>query len=411
MESIMNTNTLILRTSHLIDSKSMLFCLTRYMNEKHNLNIPLKQSYLNSLEIDNIDDYLDSVIFNKVNLDEKIKDEYTSFLKSNHLYNTIKPRLLYSYNIYYLIKLLLSNNIPISLIIIYDTLDKFILENQNMISDNNSVINKFIKLTGVDNYQNCNIEDIDSLFKKAEAELIKTEKKGIVFITASNKVISLDGQSNENNNISYNYEQFFKSVINEINIQDKEEITNNYLSNFILILASLSKEFIYKFNKIEEFALQSLWFNDLKLINKTVLTSKIVKGFQRGSKSLGVPTANLEITETIKNNLSELVNGVYYGHISFNTNSQNNPNISLQLPLKCVLSIGYNPYFDNLEKTVEVFIINFEGGDFYDDNVTLEIYSYLRSESAFENFSELVTAIAYDIGTADRLLDEYSNKN
>ncbi len=64
---------------------------------------------------------------------------------------------------------------------------------------------------------------------------------------------------------------------------------------------------------------------------------------------------------------------------------------------KSVLSIGYNPYFDNSCKTLEVFLIDYEGEDFYDSECLLTIEGFVRNEAAFENFSELVTAINYDI--------------
>ena len=69
-----------------------------------------------------------------------------------------------------------------------------------------------------------------------------------------------------------------------------------------------------------------------------------------------------------------------------------------------VLSIGFNPYFDNQIKTIEVFLIDYEGEDFYDQEVELIIEGFVRTEASFENFSELVTAITYDIIVSDGLL-------
>jgi FAD synthase len=105
-----------------------------------------------------------------------------------------------------------------------------------------------------------------------------------------------------------------------------------------------------------------------------------------------------------------LVNGVYYGDFYFITNTVTSANILKKY--KGVLSIGYNPYFDNDFKTIEVFLIDYEGDDFYGEDVMVTIKGYIRPESAFENFCELVTAITYDIIIANKILskDEDANK-
>ncbi len=108
---------------------------------------------------------------------------------------------------------------------------------------------------------------------------------------------------------------------------------------------------------------------------------------------MGVPTANIEILskeDDNKNILKSLLNGVYFGKYQF-INSKD------EAIYKSVLSIGYNPYFDNSFKTLEIFLIDYEGEDFYDSECQVSIEGFVRNESAFENFSELVTAINYDI--------------
>jgi FAD synthase len=147
-----------------------------------------------------------------------------------------------------------------------------------------------------------------------------------------------------------------------------------------------------------------LWGNNLPVENVTI-TSKVVNGFKRGSKMLGVPTANLEINNENKDKVNQLINGVYYGHMSFNTNVKDIKGIDINKTYKAVLSVGYNPHFDNKEKTIEVFLIDYNGDDFYDEIATLKIEGYIRSEAQFEDFSELVTSISYDIAIADEVLN------
>ena len=47
----------------------------------------------------------------------------------------------------------------------------------------------------------------------------------------------------------------------------------------------------------------------------------------------------------------------------------------------CALSVGWNPTYDNPTKTVEVYILhNFEN-DFYGEDLTVELRSFLRAEA------------------------------
>jgi len=80
-----------------------------------------------------------------------------------------------------------------------------------------------------------------------------------------------------------------------------------------------------------------------------------------------------------------------------------NSEIDLEKEYKCVLSIGWNPYYDNSFKTIEVFIIDYEGENFYNEELEISINSFIRTEANFENFGELVTAIAYDIIQANNM--------
>lgn len=61
------------------------------------------------------------------------------------------------------------------------------------------------------------------------------------------------------------------------------------------------------------------------------LQGEVVKGFGRGSKELGVPTANLPV-ETLGAELDGLNPGVYYGWAS----------VDGEVPCKMVMSIGWS---------------------------------------------------------------------
>lgn len=110
------------------------------------------------------------------------------------------------------------------------------------------------------------------------------------------------------------------------------------------------------------------------------------------------------MTTKNKGKVSEMLSGIYVGYCKFETNKQSNLLINMNKSYKGVMSIGWNPYFDNAVKTIEVFIIDYEGDNFYDEELEISISSFIRTEANFENFGELVTAITYDILQADKIL-------
>jgi riboflavin kinase len=74
-------------------------------------------------------------------------------------------------------------------------------------------------------------------------------------------------------------------------------------------------------------------------------SGEVVKGFGRGSKQLGIPTANYP--ESIVEKLpEEFDQGVYYGWAQV----ENGP------VYKMVMSIGKNPYYNNEKKTMVWFV-------------------------------------------------------
>lgn len=105
------------------------------------------------------------------------------------------------------------------------------------------------------------------------------------------------------------------------------------------------------------------WKNQLNF-DPLLISGKIVNGFNRGSKQLGVPTANIDMTTENQSIAKQLVPGVYSAIGTFK-----DPKLEFLRggkKYKCALSIGWNPVFDNSEKTIEVFLINdFGQNDFY----------------------------------------------
>lgn len=123
-------------------------------------------------------------------------------------------------------------------------------------------------------------------------------------------------------------------------------------------------------------------------------SGKIVKGFGRGSKQLGIPTANfpVEVVEALPSNLST---GVYYGWA----------NVDGGPVYKMVMSIGWNPFYNNIKKSMETHILHTFQNDLYGCLLRVCILGYIRPEQDFNSIGDLISAIKSDIETADKALD------
>lgn len=124
------------------------------------------------------------------------------------------------------------------------------------------------------------------------------------------------------------------------------------------------------------------------------LKGRVVKGFGRGSKQLGIPTANFP-AEVVDRLPKELECGVYYGWAAVDDGPVH----------KMVLSVGWNPYYKNERKSMETHIMHQFDSDFYGCILRIAILGYLRPERNFTSIDELVAAIKRDIAEADAALN------
>jgi len=149
------------------------------------------------------------------------------------------------------------------------------------------------------------------------------------------------------------------------------------------------------------------WTNVSKLKEPIELTSNIVHGFGRGGKKLGIPTANLDMTPEIEEKLVNLVSGVYYGWAEFRPTSaadNDKEDLDYNRKLPMVMSIGFNPYFNNKYKTAEAHIMEKFSADFYDHTLSVKILGFIRNEADFTKFSHLIEAIHNDVQVAKDIL-------
>ncbi|USP79622.1 Riboflavin kinase [Curvularia clavata] len=173
------------------------------------------------------------------------------------------------------------------------------------------------------------------------------------------------------------------------------------------------------------------------------LRGPVIKGFGRGSKELGIPTANIPLSGLSIGGHEDLDSGIYYGWCSLDpstipsstsdttpssanssapatpsstsSTSSNHSVLDLSYPTSAlpsqgtiyptVLSIGYNPYYKNTHRSIEIHILhNFER-DFYGATLSLMILGFIRPEYDYVSKEALVEDIKEDIRVAKRSLE------
>ena len=137
----------------------------------------------------------------------------------------------------------------------------------------------------------------------------------------------------------------------------------------------------------------SLYINAIKSEPPSLLTATIVHGFKRGSKELGIPTANLDMDE-LGEEFQTFKLGIYYGWAKMNNGDIH----------RCVVSVGWNPYYKNEKITIEAHLLtNLE--DFYGEKLSVLICGYLRDECNFTSLEDLISCINEDIRRCNVNLD------
>lgn len=139
------------------------------------------------------------------------------------------------------------------------------------------------------------------------------------------------------------------------------------------------------------------------------MVGNVVPGFGRGSKDLGIPTANLD-TESLQSSVpfQDLETGIYWGYGTIQNQTY-----------KTAISIGYNPTYGNKKKTIEPHFIAPSSDprrhrsktnetlleDFYNSTCRIVILGYLRPELPFEGLDKLIEAIKQDICSTEKLAE------
>ncbi|KAL1890531.1 riboflavin kinase [Sporothrix stenoceras] len=156
----------------------------------------------------------------------------------------------------------------------------------------------------------------------------------------------------------------------------------------------------------------------------------VISGFGRGSKELGIPTANLPVDAEATPWIADCVSGVYFGWAVLEAarpgeaaaaeakgviggvtsklgddedeSKKRTTAVSGLYPM--VMSIGYNPFYQNTTRTAEVHILYPFAHDFYGAHLRLAILGYIRPEKNYDSLEALVEDIQFDCVVAKQSL-------
>ena len=120
----------------------------------------------------------------------------------------------------------------------------------------------------------------------------------------------------------------------------------------------------------------------------------VVRGERRG-RELGYPTANVQTPPFT----AIPADGVYAGHLV----TRDPGTGASQERLPAAISVGTNPTFQGSRRTVEAFVLDWEG-DLYGEHVGVEFVQRLRPMTAFADVEGLLAAMARDVTDTRQIL-------
>lgn len=143
---------------------------------------------------------------------------------------------------------------------------------------------------------------------------------------------------------------------------------------------------------------QALAQGDMKKVTKLLgrpfdIRGQVAHGDERG-RSLGFPTANI----TVSSEKALPADGVYVTRAHFS-----------DYVYPSVTNIGKRPTFGQGERTIEVFLLNFQG-ELYGQELRIEVLERLRSEKRFSDPEELKAQISRDVEQTRAILGKVKNE-
>ncbi|KAK5661947.1 hypothetical protein OQA88_10057 [Cercophora sp. LCS_1] len=137
------------------------------------------------------------------------------------------------------------------------------------------------------------------------------------------------------------------------------------------------------------------------------MAGTVISGFGRGSKELGIPTANLPVDSAQTPWIDDIPSGVYFGWASLALDKTHPQFVAGReyAVFPMVMSIGYNPFYKNTVRSAEVHVLsNFEA-DFYGVEMRLLILGFIREEKDYEGLEALIKDIEFDCEVAKKSLE------
>lgn len=120
-------------------------------------------------------------------------------------------------------------------------------------------------------------------------------------------------------------------------------------------------------------------------------TSKVIHGRAHG-RTIGYPTANLEVTDAVSQVLNK--EGVYAVKVKIKAEEY-----------RGALFYGNRTLFKEEKKVCEVLLIDFTG-DLYGEEVLVEVIKYLRPVETVKDEEELKRLIEQDIASTNQLFNQ-----
>lgn len=108
--------------------------------------------------------------------------------------------------------------------------------------------------------------------------------------------------------------------------------------------------------------------------------------------------------------ISDAKSGVYFGWASLelphdHPNAASTPQQQQFAIFPMVMSIGYNPFYNNTVRSAEVHVLDSFGADFYGVEMRLLILGYIRDEQSYDGVEALIEDIKMDCEVAKKSLD------
>ncbi|KAF7322309.1 Riboflavin kinase [Mycena chlorophos] len=145
------------------------------------------------------------------------------------------------------------------------------------------------------------------------------------------------------------------------------------------------------------------------------MEGKVIHGYGRGSKELGIPTANLPVDTNLTPWIADIASGVYFGWASLRLSelSLSSPPTSLDTAshsgfslYPMVMSIMANKFYENTERSAEVHVLHEFEEDFYGAELRVLLTGFIREgRGDYANKEELIADIKLDCDIALKSLD------